>query len=53
MENNNFYVKKTYTFLIQHGLESIVDRLLKNEKSIKVIDGENGSQIKIIEQNGN
>ena len=53
MEKNNqkeYYVEQTYTFLVQHTLENVVEKCLQDNNSIRLINGENGSNIIIIKK---
>jgi len=46
MKNENYYIEKTYTFLIQHGLENIIEETLKN--AVQVVETQAGSGILIL-----
>lgn len=45
---DNYYTEKQYTFILAHGLENIIDRLLANDPSLRVVRGENGSELIVI-----
>jgi len=46
MKKENYYIEKTYTFLIAHGLENIVEETLKDK--VQVVEAQAGSGILIL-----
>ena len=50
MNNEKVFFEKEYRLIVQHGLQSIVERLLENERSIKITRGEAGSNLIIVEK---
>ena len=45
--NSDYYIKKTLTLLIKHGIENKPEQILK--EAFAVIDGQAGSDVMIIE----
>ena len=45
---DNYYIEKTYTFLIQHEMENIVEKALKDLPNVEVVEAQAGSSILIL-----
>ena len=46
--NEKYFIEKTYTFLIQHEMENIVEKALKDLPNVEVVEAQAGSQILIL-----
>jgi hypothetical protein len=48
--NQKYFIEKTYTFMIEHGLEGAVEASLQQNAALRLVNGENGSGIVIIKK---